>query len=244
MFVLRIAICDDNDYDRTMIQNALIDIQINLNTDFDTTYFTCGEELCDDIKYNSYDVILLDILMDGIDGIETASIIRNLGEDSKLIFISSYDERIRELFDIDTIAFLDKPLDKVKLKNALNRCYEKTKTKNNENFSYKKSGRLYFLPINDIIYFQSIKNNIKVKTKTNEFIFTDSLIKIWAVINAYSNFIMPSRSFIVNLNYSLLENDCAIIENKYQKEKLEIKIGRSFNKDSKSRYMKYLNGRI
>lgn len=62
--------------------------------------------------------------MNGIDGIETAIRIRTMGEENIIIFISSYDERVKELFDFRTIAFIDKPLETFKLEEALSRAYK------------------------------------------------------------------------------------------------------------------------
>ncbi len=78
--MLRIAYCDDMQQDRDAIMTALTQIEVRWKEEFKTFSFTSGEKLCESMKEFHYDVILLDIQMKGIDGIETATRIRNLRE--------------------------------------------------------------------------------------------------------------------------------------------------------------------
>lgn len=79
---MNIAICDDEKFIREQIKSL---IEINRNDCTIETYVT-GEELLAVQKH--FDVIFLDIQMDGINGIETARIFREQGNESILIFIT------------------------------------------------------------------------------------------------------------------------------------------------------------
>lgn len=120
--MLKIAYCDDAEADRKRIMCSLSRIEEKWRESFKIVPFSGGEELCEDIAENHYDVILLDILMNGIDGIETANRICSMGVESLIIFISNYDDRIKELFSFRTIAFIDKPVEVDKLEEALQRA--------------------------------------------------------------------------------------------------------------------------
>lgn len=90
--MLKIAYCDDVEKDRDNIVFALTQIEEKWKEEFELYSFSDGESLCAAVAKNHYDIILLDILMNGIDGIETATRIRAMGEENLIIFISSYDE--------------------------------------------------------------------------------------------------------------------------------------------------------
>ncbi len=102
--------------------------------------------------------------MKGIDGIETATRIRNLGEDALIIFISSYDDRVKELFNFRTIAFLDKPVNVDELEGAITRAFDIIKKDSELFFPYTKDGSKYYLSFKDIIYFEVEKNTILIHT--------------------------------------------------------------------------------
>lgn len=122
--MLKIAICDDRQEDRDATTKALDIVQDKWEQVFDTTYFHCGEDLCEDVKLNTYDVILLDICMTGIDGIKTAEIIRSLGIDIEIIFVSSV---AKSFTHIEGFAFLDKPINMDLFETALQQIYNNLK---------------------------------------------------------------------------------------------------------------------
>lgn len=234
--MLRIAVCDDNDNDSEMIRSALISIQMHLNTDFLTKYFSSGEELCENIQTDSFDIILLDIIMDGLDGIQTAERIRSMGKHSLIVFISSYDEKWRQLFAYNTIAFLDKPiivdeLERV-LKNGLN-IIRKDKEKM---FSYNKNGNVYYTPINEIVYFEAKINHIIIHTINSEIEYNELFKNVWESLIDNYNFIRPNRSNIFNLRYIILKSNQVIINSSSE----TYNIGRKYKDDTYQRYYKYM----
>ena len=70
--MLKIAICDDEKVDRDRIRNILIATEIQWNMEFYISQFSSGEEFLVSLMDSSYDIILLDIKMNGVDGIEVA----------------------------------------------------------------------------------------------------------------------------------------------------------------------------
>lgn len=74
-------------------------------------------------KYREYmpDIVTLDIIMPGIDGIETANEIRKINPEAKLVMLSSLcdDETKRELNEAGLEYVIEKPIDKDKLIEVL-----------------------------------------------------------------------------------------------------------------------------
>ncbi len=210
--MLKVAYCDDMQSDRDNIIIALTQIEEIWKEKIDRHSFNSGEDLCESMIKNHYDVILLDILMDGIDGIETAMRIRRLGEESLIVFISSYDEKIKECFDYGTIAFLDKPVEVTKLEKALSKAYEIIKRDNEVFFTYTEKGTVQYVPMKDIIYFESKRNVIWIHTSKGEKKFYDTLATVWKKLELSPQFIMPHRSYIFNLKYVKIKSQKVIIK--------------------------------
>ena len=237
--MLKIAYCDDDKNDRDRIMFALSTIEEKWKDSFEIHSYNSGESLCDALNINSYDVILLDILMTGIDGIQTAKNIRNLGEDSQIIFISSCDDKLRDLFRVGTIAFLDKPLNTDKLEDALKQVVDIIKKDENNIFTYKNGKDTCFLPIKNIKYFESKKHEIYIHTDKNIITYYGTLKMVFAQLVENSAFGVPHKSYIVNFKY------CEIIKNNIhiKDSAISIPISRGMREEILDKYIRYMQKR-
>lgn len=238
--MLKIAYCDDMEKDRESIMIFLGQIEAKWDEEFELYSFSSGESLCEDVAKNHYDIILLDILMNGIDGIETATRIRAMGEENLIIFISSYDKRVKELFDFRTIAFLDKPVDISKLEIALSKANLILKNDSEKYFTFNSRGSIQHIPIKDIVYFESKRNEILIYTIKNQERFYSTLLSVWENIKDLDQFIMPHRSFIFNLHYVAIKSDKVIIK---RTEEM-FNIGEKYRQDTRNRHIKFLEKRF
>ncbi len=235
---MKIAICDDQSHDCELVLNNLLKIEKLLACSFKIAQFYNGEDLLEDLKVNKYDVIILDILMGGIDGIEVATRLKVNKVDSYIIFVSSYDDRVKELFKLNVISFIDKPVEISQLKDALLDVQGRITTKPKIFFSYKKNGMSYKVNIEEIIKIESHRNVVEIQTISFTDTFYGTLLEVWGYLSKYEKFIMPQKSFIFNLNYVLM-----------RKNEIELKasgqnytIGRKYKEDTLDRYIKFIKG--
>ncbi|MCM1236830.1 MAG: LytTR family DNA-binding domain-containing protein [Roseburia sp.] len=106
--MIHIAICEDNDDDMTHLRSLLC--QIKIPCDF-TEYASAEPLLLDmETRRKQFDIFLLDILMPGSNGVETARHIRRLEEKAILIFLTSSEDFYREAFDLYAFHYLLKPV--------------------------------------------------------------------------------------------------------------------------------------
>jgi len=236
---LRIAYCDDMEKDRIRIMTALSHIEEKWKEDFEIIPFSSGEQLCENLTSESYDIILLDIVMGGIDGIETARQIRSIGEESLIIFISSYDEKMRELFAVNTIAFLDKPLDVDKLEEALRKAYDLIRKNQEKVFTYIKNGKTSFVPISQIMYFNIQGHYITIHMKKEKIRYKSKISDVWNSVKGKKDFCMPSRSYIVNMTYMSLTK----LKVEINSDKVKIVISSTCKDDTIDRFMTFLKKR-
>lgn len=120
--MITIAICENETIFIDKIHKMTSDILGSAHIPFLCSCFSSGEEFLQSLAAGSqYDIVLLDIGLNGTNGLEVANQFRNLLHLKKmiLIYISSYEERAKEAFPLHTHRFLSKPIDKGCFKEAL-----------------------------------------------------------------------------------------------------------------------------
>ena len=109
---IQIAVCDDELEICMQIEKQLIYILDELSFKYDIDCFLTGEELCNEMKKERYDLIFLDIELPNMSGVQIGKYIRETlkNEIVQIAYISSKQEYAMELFDFRPINFLIKPL--------------------------------------------------------------------------------------------------------------------------------------
>jgi two-component system response regulator AlgR len=108
------------------------------------------------------DLILLDIRMPGMDGMETARHLATLPHPPRVIFTTAYSEHALEAFEAQAIDYLVKPVRKERLAQALQRAATLiapvatiSATAGPTHLTVKKQGKIELLPIEEILYYQA-----------------------------------------------------------------------------------------
>ena len=200
--MFKIAICDDvpsvcSDLKAmiTDMKNDLICKEITIDT------FYSGEALIDNIKEeNLYDLIFLDIELGKINGVEVGHIIREQMEDyvTKIIYISSKDIYDRQLFDVQPLHFLKKPIDSKKVFDDIQLAM-KISEKENRNFEFKSFRNTIKVPYRDILYFESRGRKVFLMGTKNNYTFYGNINSLEEVLPKF--FIHPNRSYFVNYEF-------------------------------------------
>lgn len=192
---MNIAVCDDEKIICNQIEK-LVKIQ---EPDCDIELFASGEEL---LKADTvFDIIFLDIQMDGINGIETAKTLRNKKQVSVLIFITGMKEYVFDAFDVSAFHYLLKPVEENKFSEVLAKAAAEVRMKKGEEelFFIKSKGRNVILNRNDILYIESQNRMVNFHT-------TKEILKIYSDMKNLEqqlgkNFYRCHRGYIVNLGY-------------------------------------------
>ena len=106
--MIKIAVVDDEKNQIEQIVGIVTDFFNQQKLSIEIDEFSDGESLLS--KNYSYDIIFLDIQMDGIDGIETAYLLRKKDKKTALIYISNYSEKMAASFSVHPFAFIEKPV--------------------------------------------------------------------------------------------------------------------------------------
>ena len=132
------------------------------------------------------DVVLLDIRMPGMDGLEAAQHLAQLDDPPAVIFTTAYDEHALSAFETNAIDYLLKPVRKERLQQALEKAVKLNRgqinairsTEDNEgrtHISVNSQGKLQLIPVDDIIYFLADQKYVTVRYKDGQQLISDTL---------------------------------------------------------------------
>lgn len=192
---LKIAICDDMQSERNLIISFLSEyFDINgMVAQIDE--YSSGESFLNS-NVSLYDLVFMDIFMDGINGMETAKRLVESENRTKIVFCSTSTEFAAESYDVSALHYLVKPLEKEKFFKVLERFFS---TYTSLKTITVKVGRIEEeIFINDILYAESDNHKCIIHTVNGDITASISMGKLAEMLIPY-DFIKPVRYAVVAL---------------------------------------------
>ena len=193
--MLNIAICEDDKYSSTVVENALINNFVDLKLNLDI--FESPEKLLK-TRISHYQIFILDIELGDISGIEVAEQIRKQNNNVIILFLTSHKEYMDKIFHVQTFDYLVKPLDEKRFCDSLRRAIKLIETEKIY-FSFSYNHCYYNLPMKEIIFFEKNGRKVLIHTRTQTYTPLMSTKEIKKEIPDY--FIQAHSSYIFNVNY-------------------------------------------
>lgn len=228
---MNIGICDDEKICIERTLECLEKAKLDLGIDFTYKTFSSGEDI---LKSNeNFDILFLDVEMDGISGIETMKQLEEKDNVRYIIFASSHSEYVFESFGFKTMGFLCKPIDYDKFLKEIKKIINKVK--NVEPIEINVDGKDILISPEDIMYVSGEKNYVRVVARKEEY-FTYGNMKTWEEKLAKSSVIRIHKSYLVNLKYVSNITDVASFVDSSD----EIPVGRKYKEEARGKYKDYL----
>ena len=213
--MIKIAICDD---DKNII-NTLKEVIINYGKMhgyyFNIETFECGKTLEKILKDEIFDIIFLDIELNGILGIDIGNKLReNINNYlTKIIYVSSHTNYALDAYDTMPTDFIFKPLKIEKIEKSISNVLKVINFTKKE-FIYTINRKINKVLLTDILYFESYRNIVKIYTiDGREDKFYSTLKQVMDSLNSQI-FIQQHKSYIVNIEYiSKIEKNDIILFN-------------------------------
>ena len=108
-----------------------------------------------------FDVLLLDIEMTGMDGVELAKAVRRENDDVQIVFITGYTDYISEGYEVSALHYLTKPVNEGKLFQVLTRAVGRLR-RNEPVLTLELPGETVRLPLSKIRYLEVAHNYVTV----------------------------------------------------------------------------------
>ncbi|HWI14371.1 MAG TPA: response regulator [Burkholderiales bacterium] len=151
------------------------------------------------------DVVLLDIHMPQMDGLELAHHLRALDTPPAVVFTTAHDEHAIRAFELHAVDYLLKPIRLARLQEALSRVRDAravppealaaARGRPRAYVSAQERGKVSLIPIEDVLYFRAELKYVTARTAEREFLLEESLTRLE---QEYADrFVRVHRSFLV-----------------------------------------------
>ena len=196
---LHIAICDDERNQSEYLKKEVLAWADKRRNLCEIATFPSAEAFMFEYSENkNYDIILLDIEMGQMNGVELARKLRADDDRLQIIFVTGYDKYIADGYDVAALHYLMKPVDEDKLFSVLDRAAklisdrEKVLVITENKISEK-------IPLHKIIYIEAQQNYVVIHAVDGEHRTRAALSAIEKQLD--DGFFRTGKSFIVGMRY-------------------------------------------
>lgn len=184
---LRVLIVDDEAPARSRMRDLLADIGDALPVSVAAEAAT-GREALEAAEAGGIDVVLLDVRMPGMDGVEVAQHLQQLERPPAVIFTTAYDAYAIRAFELHAVDYLLKPIRASRLQEALTRAVRTVAPKTGVLQELQQSpraclsaaerGKVHLIPVGDILYLRAELKYVTVRTAEREHLIEESLTRL------------------------------------------------------------------
>ncbi len=198
---MRIAVCDDEKEIIEEVTGYLQNLQQDIIAKLDIQSFSNPENLLYEIEeMASYDIVILDIEMGNYNGIKVAENIKKRYQTTSIIFMTGFYQYVYEVFDVQPVGFLRKPLKKDEFRHVFMKAVQQCNQMPALEFSSK--GNFCRVLLNDIWFITSEKRQIIIMLKDGQERFYGKMDEVeQALAELSNNFWRISQSVIINSRY-------------------------------------------
>lgn len=234
---MNIAVIDDCKDDLYILRNYIA--EYFSNNDINIDIYINGEEFIKAFKSKKYDIAFLDIYMTGLTGIEISKIIFETDKNCKIVFITTSNSFASESYDVEAAGYIVKPVDKVRIKNLLDKFLADLE-KDNKYINFISAKNAYHIAYKDIVYVDNIMRKIRIHLYKNLIEINDSFYKNVDVLLEDKRFIESCRCVIVNMDHIIkIQGDDFIMDNNET-----VPIRKRNRKEIHKKYMRYKIGEM
>lgn len=200
---MQIAICDDEQEISNMIEEKVKKLYPKSNV----LLYLSGEELL--LSNSCPDILLLDIQMEGKNGMETAREFRKSHKNTILIFVTAFEEYVFQAFDVGAFHYLVKPFDNIKFEEILRNAIKELQDRKSRKITNSKKdmpsllittgGKHIAVDLEDIIYAEVFDRKVILHTTHTDIEYYGKMKELQA--KAGDDFYRPHRAYLVNFKY-------------------------------------------
>jgi two-component system response regulator AlgR len=180
---LKVILADDEPLARARLASLLDDLAGELATEVVAEAADGASALARAAELPA-DVILLDIQMPGLSGLEAARHIAALPAPPAIIFVTAYDEHAVRAFELRALDYLLKPVRRERLREALSRLRPLARADaealvpRRSHFAVVEPGRVWRVPVADVLYLRAELRYVTARTREREYLLDESLVKL------------------------------------------------------------------
>lgn len=232
MLLYRIAICEDEAVFRREQETVCRGICDELNLEYDLTVFETGAALMAAYAGGArFDLLLLDIVMDQLSGMELARKLRGQGEDAAIVFITSNPDYAIQGYDVGALHYLMKPLDGGALGKIIAADHKRRFSRSD--LLVKSGTQTLRLPLREIVYLETVGRRVQITTRSGAVETTAKLTELLESLPK-EQFCRCHVGFVINLGNikTLSRTDAVAVTGK------AIPVSRAYLKEVEKAFLK------
>lgn len=204
---LRFAVVEDRLPDAQRLE-SLLRLAFGGGQPLVCDHYESGDAFLAAFPSKNYQVVFLDICMEGTNGIETARILRRTAPDLLLVFVTSSPEYVWDAFPVHPFDYLLKPYREEKLfqlADELRRVLFRAEPE----LEVRIARQQVHLPLRKIQYAMAQNHYVRIVSDDGECRTVSTFSQVEQLLRAQENFIVCNRGVILNMDKVLrLDSDC------------------------------------
>lgn len=202
---MRIAICDDETAQQQLLSKYLHEWGASRGIPIEIAAFPDGESLLFAWEEDkAFELLILDIEMRKINGMELAQMIRKTDELVPILFVTGYDQYMAQGYEVSALHYLLKPINTDKLFHVLDRLQNSVRTE--KKLLFKTDEAALSIPAAKIWYFEACAHQCMLYTADEKYEIKQSITALEKYLTENGNmgtssFVRCHRSYIVNLQH-------------------------------------------
>lgn len=184
---LRVFIADDEAPARERVRTLLADLQAELPATV-VGEAANGAQTIELLPGSGAQVLLLDIQMPGMNGLEVARHLAGLEDAPAVVFVTAHDRHAVEAFELNALDYLMKPVRAERLDAALKKALagggaqrerlQRASAAAREFFSVIERNRIALVPVAAVLFLKAELKYVTLRTRESEFLIEEPLVAI------------------------------------------------------------------
>lgn len=192
---LYIAVCEDQPAE----QEALLALLAESAIPCVPTVFSSGEALLSAWQSHVFDLLLIDIYMGGITGVETVRLLRDQGEALPVAFITSSVDHALDSYRLSALKYMEKPVSAREIAEILELAW--LKKANAPSLTIQRGGNQETIPLTDLCYLEQQRHVVHIHRRDGSVETTYDKVSVLAGQLMGQDFFQPHKSFLVHLAF-------------------------------------------
>jgi len=235
----RIAICEDEAFYREELVMLLTTYENESGNGIELDVYSSGEEFLEKSGQKRYHIVILDVEMGLLSGVDIARSIRKYDEQVQIIFATSHERYAVDAFDVMALGYLVKPVSYVKLKKILYKAIMLTDFIKDREAAKKRYIQVKVkyetvnIQVDTIRYIEKKRNQSIIHGKENEYSCYETLTQLYEKLDI-NTFVYTHQGYIVNYDKIQQVLESSVILEDY----IEIPLSRKYYQAMKERFIK------
>lgn len=197
---MKIAVCDDEQAQRELLERYILEWGENTGRRVQIQPFCSSEQLlfCWD-EDRSFDLLVLDIEMRGMSGMELAKKLRREKAKTGIVFVTGFEQYMSEGYEVEALHYLLKPVHREKLFCVLERAAKREAPETKRVFETREG--MISVPLSRIWYAEAQKHTCILRVEEEAYVLPRGIGSIRQELAAEPDFQMCHRSYLVNMRH-------------------------------------------